>query len=69
MIKENVKTVRDVYVSQRARCDVRKMEYNADREMAWRAISPQVWGDPEAMTSRPPMLQTHGATLGHCDCT
>lgn len=69
MIKENFKTVRDVNGSQRAQRDVRKMEYNADKEMAWRAISPQVWGEPEAMTSRPPILQTHGATLGHCVCT
>lgn len=30
------------------------------------AISPQVQGDAEATTSRPPILQTYGPALGHC---
>lgn len=38
------------------------------RETGKSAISPQVQGDAEATTSRPPILQTHGATLGHCVC-
>lgn len=63
VIDEGVKSRRDGDTSER---DVRgkKGENEGDGETDMSAASPPVRRDTEAVTPGPPILQTHGATLG-----
>lgn len=64
VIDEGVKSRRDGDTSERDVRGGKKGENEGDGETDASAASPPVRRDTEAVTPGPPILQTHGATLG-----